>query len=66
MKQQLSDNIFVLISGEFFAGKIFYFEKKKINVNVAVTIKTPVNNITLVEFDFDTSLISIVLPPRLI
>ena len=50
---------FVLILGELFCT---YFEKKKIIVNVAVTIKAPVYTITLDEFVFGASLISIFLP----
>ncbi len=48
---------FVSILGEFFC---IYFEKKKIIVNVAVTIKAPVYNITLEELGFGASLISII------
>jgi hypothetical protein len=51
-------NGFVLISGKF-CNKILYFEKKKIIVNVAVTINAPVKSITLDEFDFGISLIII-------
>ena len=40
-------------------NKILYFEKKKIIVNVAVTINAPVASITLDEFDFGISLIII-------